>query len=255
MPTVENDLTRDPRPAVIIAGPRTGGTFLAHGLSNHPDVYCERQEVMHIKSSYRTPVVTLSAEDILNVIWGQTGYLVAACKLQYAQAGYPGAWDLMLERGARIIHLRRKNRLRQAVSVLINRMVRDASLPMHPQHSRQSPKRIAVTLRAENLLATARKLIKQEEWWTERIGGADLPALNLTYAEIVGEGQISAVQIVPKTVRDICAFLEIMPKPMPVGLKRVNPWPLNEMIANWADIEGILNEPEFAGCSIKGMVE
>ena len=85
MTKVENDTTRDPTPAIIIAGPHTGGTFLAHGLSNHPDVYCERQEVLHLGSSYRMIEAGLSSLDILKIVWGQTGYLVSACKLHTAR--------------------------------------------------------------------------------------------------------------------------------------------------------------------------
>ena len=96
MTRIENDLTRDPQPAIIIAGPRTGGTFLAHGLSNHPQVYCERQEIIHVNSSYRLVGLGLMPADILRIVWGQSGYLVSACKLQYSQAGYPGIWELIL---------------------------------------------------------------------------------------------------------------------------------------------------------------
>ena len=252
MTKVENDTTRDPAPAVIIAGPRTGGTFLAHGLSNHPDVYCERQEVLHLGSSYRMIEAGLSSLDILKIVWGQSGYLVSACKLQYSQAGYGGIWEHILERGARIIHLCRRNKLRQAVSLIINQMARDGAIPFHPQHARETPSRIAVTIDARRLQATAERLIKDQTVWTSRLLESGLPVLRLSYRAVIGEGVISAKAVAPATAERICEFLGVVPHALPVNLKRINPWPLDKMIANWNDIEPLLGRPEFDGCEIGG---
>ena len=46
--TVQNDRTKNlARPAVVIASVRSGGTYLAHCLSNHPQVFCDRGESLH----------------------------------------------------------------------------------------------------------------------------------------------------------------------------------------------------------------
>lgn len=245
MTRVENDTTRDPMPVVIIAGPRSGGTSLAHGLSNHPDVYCERQEVMHIQSSYRQAAPALKSAEILDIVWGQSGYTVAACKLQYSQAGYIGVWGLITEREAHIIHLRRHNKMRQAISLIINEMARDGSIPFHPQHARATPKRMAVAMDPERLQKTAARIIKHESTWQSRLFEARLPTITLSYRQIIGEGVISAQQVAPAAAKRICEFLGIPYRGLPVGLRRINPWPLDKMIANWCDIEPLMGKPEF----------
>jgi LPS sulfotransferase NodH len=247
MAKVQNDLTRDPMPALILAGPRSGGTFLAHGLSNHPDIYCERQEVMHIDSSYRMAVPSLKAAEILEIVWGQPGYTVAACRLQYSQADYGRVWPLVKEREAKIIHLRRRDKMRQAVSLIINEMARDGSIPFHPQHARATPKRIAVMIEPERLKAMVARLIKQETFWQSQLFEARLPMISLTYRAIIGEGVISAQQVAPAAAKRVCEFLGVAYRGLPVGLRRVNPWRLEKMIANWSDIEPLMGAPEFKG--------
>ena len=253
MTKVENDTTRDPTPAIIVAGPRTGGTFLAHGLSNHPQVYCERQEVMHVDSSYRQVYPPPKFVTILEMVWGETGYLVAACKLQYSQAGYAGVWDYIKERQARVIHLRRRNKARQAISLIINEMARSGAIPFHPQHARATPARITVTIEPERLLKTVEKIKREEATWDAKLAESELPVLKLSYRRIIGAGITSAPQIAPPAVKAICEFLSIQNAPMAVGIRRINPWPLDKMLANWNEIEPLLGRPEFDGCEIGGI--
>ena len=247
MSKVENDTTRGPIPAVIIAGPRTGGTFLAHGLSNHPQVYCERQEVMHVDSSYRMAKPDLLFPTILEMVWGETGYLIAACKLQYSQAGYAGVWEYIQERQARVIHLRRHNKARQAISLIINEMARAGAIPFHPQHARVTPKHISVTIERERLLRTVQRLNRYEGAWNEKLAASSLHVLDMSYRQLIGDGTISAVQIAPQAGNLICKFLGVQAAPMPVGIRRINPGPLDRMVTNWNDIAPLLGRAEFTG--------
>ena len=63
MPKVENDETKYlARPAVLIASVRSGGTFLAHCLSNHPQIFCDRGESLHYRSLWHTHLTTNRAK-------------------------------------------------------------------------------------------------------------------------------------------------------------------------------------------------
>jgi LPS sulfotransferase NodH len=149
------------------------------------------------------------------------------------------------EREAKIIHLRRRDKMRQAVSLIINEMARDGSIPFHPQHARATPKRIAVTIGPERLKAMVARLIKQETFWQSQLFEARLPMISLTYRAIIGEGIISAQQVAPAAAKRVCEFLGVPYRGLPVGLRRVNPWRLDRMIANWSDIEPLMGAPEF----------
>ena len=246
MPRVENDLTRDPRAAVIIAGPRAGSTFLAHCLSNHSDVYCERQEVMHVQSSYRRASIELTPRDILEIVFGQSGHVVAACKLQYSQALYPGAWDCIAEHKASIIHLVRGNKLRQAVSRIINRMARANEIDLHPQHSWRLTARPAVTIPPQSIMEEIESIATSVTEWREKIEQSGLKCLSLSYVDIVGDGLVEAKAMNPATSVRLCQFLAIRSMPLHCDLKRINPWPLSEIVTNWSEIVEFMKTTEYA---------
>lgn len=237
---VQNDLTWNLVKVVVLTGPRTGGTFLAHCLSNHPDVYCERQEVMHTNSSYRRGSAVLTPVQILDIIFGQSGYIAAACKLQYSQAGYSGIWEYLKEKEARIIQLVRANKLRQIISVIINRKVRAGEIPLHPQHSWKSTQRPSVEIAPDEILAEMGKVAGEEQRWTERIKISGLRSIRLTYTEMIGADTIEAREMTPSAAARVCRFLGVRTMPLHCELKRINPWPLSEIVSNWEHLQAML---------------
>jgi len=65
---VDNDRTKGlALPFLILAHVRTGGTFCAHALSNHPQVYCDRGETLHHLSAWRKAHVSVGK--IVETIW------------------------------------------------------------------------------------------------------------------------------------------------------------------------------------------
>ena len=251
MARIENDTTRDPIPFVIIAGPRTGGTFLAHGLSNHPDIYCERQEVIHVNSSYRMASAHLTPVNILDIVLGQNGYRSAGCKLQYSQAGYQHVWKHVRQRKARIIHLTRDNKVRQAVSAIINRKARAGEIEIHPQHSWALAKCPAVTIEPAVLMDEIAAIMEPMKKWRERIAESALECLSLTYEQIVGPGTVEAAAIAEPAARRLCEFLRVDWAPMPVALRRINPWPIDRIVTNWPAIVAALAGTDY-GIMLKG---
>src|SRR5512139_4102857 len=117
------------RPAIILAGVRTGGIFLAHCLSNHPRIFCDRSEPLNGKHIYYQ-LLRPDLVKILTCLTHQPFYHVSMCKVTFGQAVLPGVWEYITKNVPNVIFLTRRSVLHQAVSLCINN-----SAPGRPAHS------------------------------------------------------------------------------------------------------------------------
>jgi len=236
---VENDETKySARPAVIVAAVRSGGTFLAHCLSNHPQIFCDRGESLHYRSLWHTYLIKNRAK-LIYCLTHMQGYQVSMCKLIYQQAFLSEVWDYIRE--VPIIWLRRENTIRQAVSHILNRMARQGKIN-RPQHTFGRVGAICVELVPKRVLYVARVLLEQDKWIRKRLEPLNL--LALTYEEIAGPSSTLA----DGAARKICGFLGVQYVTLACELTRINPQPLAEMIENWDAMRGAIEGSEFAHC-------
>ena len=163
------------------------------------------------------------------------------CKLTYQQAFLKEVWCYIAELEY-VIWLRRENTIRQAVSVILNQMARRGKIE-RPQHTFERVASICVELQPEWMLKTARVLLERDRKAKRRVG--PLNPLVLTYEEIVGP----ASTLADGAARRICEFLGVRYIPtLACELTRINPQPLSEMIANWDEVRGAIEESKFAHC-------
>jgi len=238
---IENDETKHiARPAVIVASIRSGGTFLAHCLSNHPQIFCDRGESLHHTSLWHSHLTTNRAK-VLFCLTHMHGYQVSMVKLLYQQAFLVEVWDYIRE--LPIIWLRRENTIRQAVSVILNKMARRGRIE-HPQHTFGKVDPVRVELEPQRVLNAARNLLVHDRRAKELLDL--LNTLELIYEEIVGPGSTLADGV----ARRICEFLGVRsPRcPLSCDLTRINPRPLEEMIRNWDEVRAAIEASEFAAC-------
>ena len=235
---VENDETKySARPAVIVAAVRSGGTFLAHCLSNHPDIFCDRGESLHHTSLWHTHL-TADRGKLLYCLTHMQGYRVSMCKLTYQQAF--AEWDY-IRRLRLVIWLRREDTIRQAVSLILNDQARRGRIE-RPQHTFGRVEPVRVEVGAERLLCVARELMERDKQAKERLG--KLYPLALTYEEVVG----SASTLADGANRQICKFLGVRYVALGCDLTRINAQPLAGMITNWEAVRGAIEGSEFAHC-------
>lgn len=228
------------RPAVIVAAIRSGGTFLAHCLSNHPQIFCERGEPMHHRSIWCTSLHP-NRRELLAALLNQTGYPVSACKLTYVQAFHRHIWPWLETRRPHVIWLRRENTLRQAVSALLNARSRSGALKL-PQHSFERPNAVRVEIAPESVLAMARKLASRDQWAQERLSGWSV--LPLSYEGLTGGREAVAL---PADVQGaICTFLGVRNEAMGADLVKINRAPLREILGNWTEVRAVVRRSEFA---------
>jgi hypothetical protein len=242
---VNNDMIKDTaQPAVIIAAIRSGGTFLSHCLSNHPDVFCDRDESLHHLSVWHTHL-TADRVKVLHCLTHMAGWRVSMCKLVYKQALQGDVWKYLVETKPHVIHLTRRNVIRQAVSALINRSARAGKLE-HPAHTFDDVPAVQIELTPDSILELARGLVAQDQ----QVGQAlkEFPhVLSLDYASLGGEGE-SVKQLPAETGRAICSFLGVAYRAMSCDLKRVNPQSLSEILVNWPEVLPAIQASEFAEC-------
>ena len=240
--TVQNDRTkRIARPAVVIASVRSGGTYLAHCLSNHPQVFCDRGESLHHSSVWHKHIKADPVR-LLHCLLHMEGYRVSMCKLTHSQAFTRAIWAYVKRHKPAVIWLRRENVLRQTVSVLINRAARRGKVK-RPQHTFKATGPFSIGLSAPAILKQARGLRARDERAARMLSNFKR-VLKLTYRDITDASTPGKVPV--PAARSICKFLGVPYAPLACDLVRVNPQPLSEIIRNWPAVEPALRASEFA---------
>lgn len=241
----DNDQTKNmAQGALIIASIRSGGTFLAHCLSNHSQIYCDRAESLHHLSVWCSTIKP-DRRHLLAALLNQSGYQVSMCKLVYTQAFRGEIWEWIIKRQPRVIWLYRENVLRQALSVYLNRQVRQARTLKRPQHTFKATKRVTVEIDPARFVRIARSLASADEQAKEKLA-ALRDVYRLTYADVVGGEDAVAERLPLKTTKVLCAFLGVPYELLRCDLKRINPYPLHEMIGNWQDVRRAIRKSGFA---------
>jgi hypothetical protein len=245
-PIIENDATKNmATPAVIIAAIRSGGTFLSHCLSNHTQIHCDRGEPLHHLSVWCLGV-TQHRQRLLSVLLNQTGYQVSMVKLTYMQAFQDPIWGWLVKRQPRVIWLRRENVLRQALSVYLASETRQHGSLERPLHTFDEATPFSVTIKPALFMKYCRGLVEQDTRANNHMLKFER-VLPLTYADVVGgELEKSAQRLPGKTTAEIASFLGVDIQGLTCSLRRVNPFPLCEMISNWPEVEAAIQASEFA---------
>lgn len=230
------------RQAVIVANQRSGGTFLATCLSNHPDIHCERGEVTHRRHIWRT-FIQLDNVTALQLALHQHFYRVSMCRLTYGHAFLEPTGPYLLKIQPYVLWLRRENWLRQAVSNLVLKLAwRETRLQRAHTMAPLPVFRFKIEPRA---LIHGMDVIAAREAEAEVAIKGFKRVLELTYTEITG-GKTDAAGLAEPAGRRVCAFLGVDYTPMPGCLRRVNPAPLDQIIINWPEMRKALEQSAYA---------
>lgn len=247
MAKIDNDATKGlVVPFLILAHVRTGGTLLAHALSNHPQVYCDRGETLHHLSAWRKNGV--SAGQIMGTIWGMDGYHAAGFRAIYRQAFHRKVWPSVEFVEPCIIHLVRRNVARQGVSFGYQQLVRQGRLPYHPVHSFEEQMPEPVTANPEDVVGFAMKVrreMAEGRKWLARYEGQ---VMEVAYEDMVPEGTGGAVTVIaPEVAARIGELLGVEMEYLFAHLRRDFPAPMAEWFTNWKAIRVALEKAGFGG--------
>jgi hypothetical protein len=237
MPKVDNDPVKSKaKPFLIIAGVRCGGTFLAHGLSNHSQVFCDRGETMHQHYIWRREA-SMSHLELLDILTHQEGYHASGFRMVHSQAFNKQVWRAIVKMKPKIIHLSRANVLRQAVSFCFNQEVRKGRAAYYPVHVfKQRPPPAPATIAPETILHFCRQFTNANHTARTKFNKAKLQTLYVEYAAMVGAEGLSRPCAAESVANTICEFLGVRQTSLCSDLKRVHQWPLRAMLANWREV-------------------
>ena len=231
-------------PMVIVAPVRAGGTLLSHCLSNHPDIFCDRGEPLRQASGWRA-FTRKNRTELLTVLASQTGYRVSGFKLTYDQAFQDDVRDWMAETQPRVLWLRRENLLRQAISQIVNRAVREGRL-QRAQHSFESVEIEPIDVALDDTVRYLVHFARQNKAAAARLVG--LTVLPVTYEEITAnrEHSYEAQELNPEAGARICEFLGVPYAPMPTRLVRIHAGPISSLVSNWRELRVALLDAGYA---------
>jgi len=237
------------QPALIITLQRTGGSFLAYCLSNHPKIFCTRGEPLSERSAwYKATGTSMNA---LDLVFAQYDYKVAMCKMINDHAFRPEIWEYITgtqgkkREEVKIIWLERKNVVAQAISHEINAGRRMGTIKGHPTHTYISVEVPPIRLNVQQLLKRCTNETNRYSRSREKIKKSRLPCLYLTYKAITGTNNTSEI---PKSIsRQICEFLGVEYAALGCELHKIHVRPYFETITNWAQVREVLLSTSYAG--------
>ena len=230
-------------PAVIITLQRTGGSWLAGCLSNHPNIFCTRGEPMATRSKWAGVAPDETAR--LDLILSQQYYDVAMCKLINNHAFRPAVWKYLTTRTppVKVLFLERENILNQALSHEINAGRRLGTVAGHPTHIFNKAELPPCRLDPAGVLARCEDEAGRYFLAESKLAKSNLPILRLTYDEITG-GE-NAGEIPESEGRRICSFLNVPYIPLGFSMRKVHWQPWRETVSNWKAIVDHLRGTEY----------
>ena len=245
MPKIDNDETKHiAQRFIIVAQKRSGGTYLTHCLSNHPQVFCDRGESVHHASVWRRGRVP--ADAVYKILTDQEGYRASGFRMVYSQAFDVELWKLTQALKPKVIWLTRENKLRQAVSILVNQKIRKGRAEYFPVHTlEETGKPPRYTIQPHVIIDAIGGIIAEDKRAIKRISAAQLDYLPLTYGEMVGGEGVTEPCMHDDAAVKACEFLGVNRLSLCCELKRVHSHPLRAMLANWDAIESALMETPY----------
>jgi len=232
----ENDLTKNPDKALILAGVRTGGTLLSHALDSHPQIFFVRGEPLHHGNVWAN---FLPERERLDLIFSQTGYLVAGCKLLLVQLYHKGIPEYVQEVAPKIIFIYREDLAKQTASFIINREVRNWRLDMRPQHTfDEPPPWEPIEYPPDKFYSTYNMLKGRREEVEQFLEEKATSYIKVSYEQMTEDKEIT--KLPKKCGNTICSFLEVPKRRLVVTLRKVNKQAPEELFSNWDDIKKVL---------------
>lgn len=226
------DTTGEARPAILIAGPRTGGTLLSCYLSNHPQIFCARGEPFHWGSRWLHAIPDWKVR--FDLLMRQPFYEVSMFKAMDRNIfGLSEVWEFLqhYDPGLKILYLEREHILYQAASCVINVLHRQGKLPSHPTRTFVSVMPEPCELDPE-LVARWYRWIKKDTARNRRmLAEGGIPTLYLIYEKM-------SIMDMAQSSR-ICEFLGIRNELFHTDLKKVHIQPYEELVTNWVEIEEV----------------
>lgn len=208
---------------IILTRSRTGSTMLVDMLNSHPEIYAENELFYEIEDR--------SIETVLAGIYGTYFQIIKAVgfKIFYYHPLDDNSqivWDYLRQMDdLHVIHLQRKNVLRTLLSRQIATATNTWGITTDKDRSTIEDRRMQLDPE------TLREQFEQTHNWQVEFDAlfSSHPKITLIYEDIVADSDAE--------FKKVTEFLELPFVKPKIGLKRQNPEPLSDLIANYEELK------------------
>jgi LPS sulfotransferase NodH len=189
-----------PTPFVVFFEGRSGSTYLIESLHEQPGVYAEKEFFAELRSKNKGP------QDQLD--WAR-GYFTPLEGDRYRAIGFKaklqdilsptGLADLLIEFDARVVLLRRRNRVKLVVSLLNAMRLNDATGEWNLYDAGERPAAFRVDL--DTFRDWLRKIEAANRRLVDYVEGTKLPLLSIDYEDLLVDER--------STMSAVCEFLGV----------------------------------------------
>ncbi len=225
-------LARGRKKFIVYSQPRTGSTLLVDLLDSHPDIHCER-EILAFTTLLTKPFLQARRSLHPRQIYG--------CKIsnhqlerQVSRSCISAFLKTIQEEGWSIIHLRRENIVRQALSLLLADMTKVRHLETGKIRLREQ-----VRISPEELY----NRVKETERWTQHDQGV---FTGLPHLELIYERDLLRTEQHQITSNRAFEFLALASAPVQTRFVKLSPDPLSELVANLPELKERFKCTEYA---------
>jgi len=215
-------VARAPTPFIILFQGRTGSSWLQDLLRSHPGVVCEPERLVGASRADQWAWL-----DGLYSASRPAGIAATGCKTKLKDIVEPADLHALIHaHQVRVIHMYRRNRVKQAFSRINARRLFDARRRWNLAAGEQPlpPARIPLE-QFEAALEHHRAL---EARLATFLAGVERPRLDVAYEDLLHEHDA--------TMGAVCRFLGVAEAPMATGLRKNTPEHVRDAVLNYDEI-------------------
>jgi hypothetical protein len=207
------------------------GFFLDYIFNFLPDV----------KGSWEAERGEVFVENIRNCVPAETavGFDMKVYQMNYI----PGIRSLLLDREVRIIHLRRRNRLRHYISCKVNEQRKKFGIKAHGTLHVAHPK---ILFEYDDFLKTSSYHEKNDNFISETFSREDFEVLEIFYEDMLANPSLGVSSINREVLNKVYNLIDVKKVyNLTSPLKKTNPGRLEDLIENYDEMCKYLKNTEY----------
>lgn len=241
---------------IVLAGARSGSTFLKNMLKSHPSVVCfgevfnqsKIQWDMHdFNKRYNTPEIKQARDanltgfaDYVFDLASETGAQCAGFKLLYRHFGYSPAHKMLIpylheNEDIQIIHLKRHNSFKRFCSLQIANKRVSMGKTMNAYRPDDVEEKMSIEVNPENCLTYLKKSALNAAKYDGLFANRSIH--QVSYEELAANTS--------KVMAGILHFLDLKPAPLTINTHKVRKQPISEVVTNYDEVAAFLTDKGF----------
>lgn len=250
------DMSNTQKRFIIIAGARTGSTFLKNMINSHPDVICFGEvlnktkiqwDIDDLNTQFNTPEIIdvrdndpVSFTDYVYSLGKESDAKCVGFKSLYRHYNYSPRHKQLIQyllenEDIRIIHLKRLNSFKVFCSLQIANMRVARGTTMNAYRPDDVEEDLSITVNPESCLQYAKKsavnMTKFDTLFAHR------KPLTVRYRDLS--------RSTAKAMAEVVRFLDLEPAPLSINTHKVRKQPISEVVENYDEVAEFMTAKGF----------